>query len=267
MRVKRRFADLPMTQIHYREAGSGECLLLIHEMPLSSDVFEPLMQRMGEEIHLIAPDLPGNGDSEPLQDKISMEQYAKILLDFMKHINIQRFSIFGVHAGASVAIEMAHQAPERVSKLILSGVPLFTEEERVHLHRNLKDFQYEDTGTHFQEWWDFFQNKWDNQTSKVIIQRAVMNVMKAGPHYDWGYREAFDYDPTDALKQLKHPVFLLVAEQDPLIGKNAAVLKMLPQAIEKVIHVPQHISQAATEETANYALNFLNIKKTGGILS
>lgn len=267
MQVKRRFVDLPMSQIHYREAGRGECLLLIHEMPLSSDVFESLMESMSGQFHLIAPDLPGYGDSEPLKNKICISQYATILLDLIKSLNIKQFSIFGVHAGASVAIEMALQAPKQVSKLILSGVPLFTEEERVQLHRNLKDFQYDDSGAHFQGWWDYFQNKWDKQSSKAIIQKAVMNVMKAGPHYDWGYREAFDYDPTAALKQLKHPVFLLIAKQDPLVGKNAVILEMLPQAIEEIIDVPQHITQAATQQTANSITNFLKIRKMGGILS
>lgn len=258
MRIYRRYADLEDTQVHYRETGAGECLLLIHEMPLSSEVFEPLMQRLGDKLHLVAPDLPGYGDSDPLHRRFTMPQYATLLLRLMEQRGIAAFSVLGVHGGASVAVEMAHQAPSRVRSLILSGVPLFTEEERVKLHQNLKPFHYDDSGRHYQEWWDFFANKWDPATPKAIIHKAVMNVMKAGPHYDWGYREAFDYDPEPALKQLTQPMLLLIAKEDPLVAKNALIRKMHPHAREVVVNVPQHLSQAAPEETARHITDFIS---------
>lgn len=255
--IFRRYAVVEGTQIHYRETGAGECLLLIHEMPLSSDVFEPLMQRLGTQLHLIAPDLPGYGDSDPLIKPLTMPQYAGLLLKLMEQTGIGTMSVLGVHGGASVAIEMARQAPERIRSLSLSGVPLFTEEERARLHQNLKPFRYDDNGGHYREWWDFFANKWDASTPKSIIHKAVMNVMKAGPHYDWGYREAFDYDPEPALKELSQPMLLLIAKEDPLVAKNALIRNMLPHAREIIVDVPQHLSQAAPEETAKQLLEFL----------
>jgi len=257
MRIYRRFADLEGVQIHYREAGAGPCLVLIHEMPLSSEVFIPLMPHLREHLHLVAPDLPGYGDSDPLDGRMTMPQYANLLLRMLAAIGIETFSVLGVHGGASVAVEMAHQAPCRVRSLILSGVPLFTEEERIRLHRNLKPFRHEDDGRHFQEWWQYFENKWDPSTPKRIIHRAVMNVMKAGPHYDRGYREAFDYDPEPALRRCRQPILLLVAKEDPLVGKNELILGMHPHAREVIVDVPQHLSQAAPEETARHIREFL----------
>lgn len=257
MRIIRRFIEVDNQSIHYREGGQGECLLFIHEMPLSSEVFIPLMNRLKEQMHVVAPDLPGYGDSSPLNERLSISQYASLLLKFMDQANIGYFSIFGVHGGASIAIEMAKQASDRVNKLFLSGVPLFKEEERVKMHQNLKVFTYDDSGNHFQQWWYYFEKKWDETTSKEIIHTAVIDVMKAGPNYDWGYREAFDYNPEPALRELTHPVFLPIAKDDPLVSKNAIILEMLPHAREIMIDVPQHIAQAKPDETAEMILKII----------
>ncbi|WP_203556933.1 alpha/beta hydrolase [Bacillus sp. B15-48] len=259
--ITRRFIDVEVKQIHYRECGQGECLLLIHEMPRSSKVFVPLMHRLREHLHVIAPDLPGYGDSELPTERLCMQQYARLLLQMMDQLGIRQFSVLGVHMGASVAVEMAYQAPYRVKKLILNGVPLFQEDERLKLHQNLKAFELEESGGHFQQWWDFFQQKWGKQTSKVVNHDAVMDVMKAGTTYDWGYREAFDYDPEPALRKLKQPIFLLISKEDPLLSKNKLVRQMLQHPEEVVVDVPYHLAQTAPDETAKLVVEFLKNMK------
>ena len=53
-------------QVHYRRAGTGPTLLLLHQSPQSSREFEPLMQVWGENFTVIAADAPGYGLSDPL---------------------------------------------------------------------------------------------------------------------------------------------------------------------------------------------------------
>lgn len=257
MRICRRFWNDENFQIHYRESGQGETLVLIHEMPLSSEVFVPLMKSVGNALHLLAIDLPGYGDSDKPDSKLTIQDYANVLNNMLDDLNVQKFSVFGVHGGASIAIELAAKIPHRVENLILSGVPIFTEDERLKLNDNLVPLKFEDSGEHFKFWWENFSKKWDPTTPKKIIHNALIDIMKAGPEYENGYREAFDYNPLPAIEKLEQPIFLPISKADPLIQKNKIVLNLKNLAKEAVIDVPQHIAQLAPEETASLILKFI----------
>lgn len=260
MTVFRRFIDLSDGQLHYKEAGKSQekGILLLHEMPLSSGVFDKLLPILGESTYVVAPDLPGYGDSYTINNPLTVQDTSQIIMQFLSHLPIRHWAIYGVHGGASVAIEMAEKHPEYISSLILSGIPLLSEEERVKLHASLLPMQIEQDGKHFQQWWFYFEDKFGENTPKDMIHQAVLQIMKAGRTYEWGYRAAFDYDPTDALRKLLQPIFLLVGENDVLVSKNTLALE-LSRTIrkEKIVRVSGQISQRVPENVANEILSFL----------
>src|SRR5690606_9825364 len=85
-------------QVHYRRAGTGPAILLLHQSPQSSTEMEPLMADWGRHFTLIAPDSPGYGWSDPLATKAaSLADFADATLSFADAIGLRRFGVYGFH--------------------------------------------------------------------------------------------------------------------------------------------------------------------------
>src|SRR5512143_3977505 len=118
--IRRGFADLPDRQVHYRQAGDGPPLLMIHASPGSSKQLESKIAALAHTRSLTAPDTPGNGDSPPLPLAApAIGDYADALLPFMDAVGLERCDVYGTHTGANIGLELAIRAPERVGRLIL----------------------------------------------------------------------------------------------------------------------------------------------------
>ncbi|MEE8306765.1 MAG: alpha/beta fold hydrolase, partial [Gammaproteobacteria bacterium] len=128
--VTRHFVTIGDRQVHYLRAGTGPCVVLVHGSPESGFSLLPLIHVLKDRFTVIAPDTPGNGNSEPLSmDQPLIPDYAKALGDFLDALGIETCALFGFHTGADISVCYSTQAPARVSMVIANGFPLFTEEE------------------------------------------------------------------------------------------------------------------------------------------
>jgi pimeloyl-ACP methyl ester carboxylesterase len=110
--------------IFYRQSGpkNAPALLLLHGLPSSSRMFEPLFQRLGDRYHLIAPDYPGFGHSEwpdPTNFAYTFDHYAGIMNHFTKALGLSRYTLYMQDYGGPVGFRMALEHPERVEALIV----------------------------------------------------------------------------------------------------------------------------------------------------
>jgi len=110
--------------IFYREAGpkDGPTLLLLHGLPSSSRMFEPLFDRLADRYHLIAPDYPGFGHSDwpnPKEFAYTFDRYAEIMARFTEALAIPRYTLYMQDYGGPVGFRMALTHPERVQALIV----------------------------------------------------------------------------------------------------------------------------------------------------
>ena len=124
----RGYASCRWGQVHYRAAGTAEggarpAALLFHESPQSSAIFERALPLLGERIAAYALDTPGYGYSDPPPGPRSLPEYAAAMLEAASSLGLDRFAAVGVHTGTGIALQMAVQAPERVSHLVISGTP------------------------------------------------------------------------------------------------------------------------------------------------
>ena len=74
-----------------------------------------------------------------------------------------------------------------------------------------------------------------DSTPIELFQIAVLQLLIAGPHYNWMYRAAWNYDAEPALRALQCPVLLLNAGEDPLADKDEEVASVLPNA--RIVHL------------------------------
>jgi pimeloyl-ACP methyl ester carboxylesterase len=111
-----RTAQVDGLTISYREAGPKDAptLLLLHGLPSSSRMFEPLFARLSDRHHLVAPDYPGFGHSDwpdPRQFAYTFDHYAEIISRFTKAIGLSRYTLYMQDYGGPVGFRMALGAP------------------------------------------------------------------------------------------------------------------------------------------------------------
>jgi pimeloyl-ACP methyl ester carboxylesterase len=112
--------------IFYREAGpkNAPTLLLLHGLPSSSRMFEPLLRRLSNRYHLVAPDYPGFGHSDwpdPKKFAYTFERYAEIVNRFGEAIGLSRYTLYLQDYGGPGGFRMAVSHPEGVEALIVQN--------------------------------------------------------------------------------------------------------------------------------------------------
>jgi len=110
--------------IFYREAGpkNAPVILLLHGLPSSSRMFEPLFSRLADRFHLVAPDYPGFGHSDwPDAKKFAytFDHYAVIMDRFTQALGLSRYTLYMQDYGGPVGFRMALAHPERIDALIV----------------------------------------------------------------------------------------------------------------------------------------------------
>src|SRR5271163_4752613 len=112
--------------IFYREAGLKDAptLLLLHGLPSSSRMFEPLLTRLSDRYHVVAPDYPGFGHSDwpdPKKFAYTFDHVASVMGDFTQSIGLSRYTLFMQDYGGPVGFRMALSHPERVQAIIIQN--------------------------------------------------------------------------------------------------------------------------------------------------
>jgi pimeloyl-ACP methyl ester carboxylesterase len=110
--------------IFYREAGPKDAptLLLLHGLPSSSRMFEPLFARLAGHHHLVAPDYPGFGHSDwpdPKKFAYTFDHIAEIIGHFTEALGLSRYTLYMQDYGSPVGFRMALRRPDRVEAIII----------------------------------------------------------------------------------------------------------------------------------------------------
>jgi pimeloyl-ACP methyl ester carboxylesterase len=126
--IASRTAEVEGATLHYLTAGSGTPLLLLHGYAETSRMWRPIIPALARRFTVIAPDLPGIGDSEIPATGLDMKSAAVRIHDLAKSLGVQQLAVVGHDIGLMVAYAYAAQWPAEVTKLVLMdaflpGVP------------------------------------------------------------------------------------------------------------------------------------------------
>jgi pimeloyl-ACP methyl ester carboxylesterase len=118
-----RTANVDGLKVFYREAGASKLpkLLLLHGFPSSSHMFRDLIPRLADRFHIVAPDLPGFGQSDmPPRDrfKYSFDHIAAVIDRFTEVVGFDRFAVYVFDYGAPTGFRIAAKHPDRISAII-----------------------------------------------------------------------------------------------------------------------------------------------------
>jgi pimeloyl-ACP methyl ester carboxylesterase len=110
--------------IFYREAGTKDAptILFLHGLPSSSRMFQPLLTRLADNYHLVAPDYPGYGHSDwpdPKQFDYTFDHVASVMDGFTQALGLSHYTLYMQDYGGPVGFRMALTHPERVQAIIV----------------------------------------------------------------------------------------------------------------------------------------------------
>lgn len=104
----------------FEEHGTGQPVLLLHGFPLNRTMWRPQVAALSATHRLIAPDLPGFGESRALPPSRTIAGMAAAARDLLNALGVERAALCGLSMGGYVALAFAHAFPDRVAALMLA---------------------------------------------------------------------------------------------------------------------------------------------------
>jgi len=117
--VVSRDAEVDGTTLHYTSVGHGPAVLLLHGYAETSRMWTPIFPLLAEKFTVIAPDLPGIGDSAIPATGLDMTTAAKRIHALVKSLGVTKARVVGHDIGLMVAYAYAAQFPAETEKLVL----------------------------------------------------------------------------------------------------------------------------------------------------
>ncbi len=234
MRITRHYLTIGGRRVHYRRAGKGPPLLMVHQSPRSSTEYEDLMRRWGTDFTCIAPDTPGFGQSDPLgKADPDINDYADAVVEFARALGLERTTAYGFHSGGIILVTALKRHPELFSGLAVGGYAIWTPAEMaIFGDAYLPPFRPSLYGEHLPWLWHrILEQSWffpwfdvrdaarlpGAHADPARVHAIVMEMLDAGDAYRAGYgavlRAPRDIPPADAATP---PVLISAYDGDPL---------------------------------------------------
>jgi pimeloyl-ACP methyl ester carboxylesterase len=248
--IESKFAGADGLKMHYLSAGHGPVVILLHGYAETSRMWRPLIPQLAEKFTVIAPDLPGIGDSDVPANGLDMKSAAVRIHALAKTLGVQQASIVGHDIGLMVAYAYAAQFPSETTKLAVMDafLPGVAGWEDVYNNPGIWHFRFNGPTPealvkgreriYFEHYWNDFaadKNHSIPEPDRVAYTEAYSRPgrMRAG----WAYFVSFPQAAQDFQKlaqtKLTMPVLAiggekangkLLGEQMKLVATNAQMI-------------------------------------------
>ncbi len=264
--IRRGFINLGPRQLHYRTAGSGDVVVLIHQSPTSARTLDAQTRGFAQAgFCAIAIDIPGLGRSDPLglpQPEIGDQAIA--LEQALNALGLGRVALYGSHTGALICCAFAVRAPQRVSVVLIDGYPIYTpgeSERRVATY--FPSFEPRWDGGHLLWLWARLREQylfwpWNipgestaarcDIPDPAFLTDGVVDLLRVGNAYRLPYAAAFRCSAAELLASIRVPTWHLAAPDDSLT-QALGLLEGMP-ACSQVATVSANPSERVQQEIA-----------------
>lgn len=257
--IERGVIGTPQGNVHYRAAGDGPPLLLLHPNTYSSEMWEAVIPLLAREHRVIAPDRIGHGSSDPMPSWFRVqydydapegarsgvypyEDFLDADLSLLDALGIDRVTIVGQSTGAHMAMEIAIAQPERVERLVLmSNSDWTSREQRVAIARDLTEKleRRQIDGSHLLQIWQR-KRKWASEktTPEMMHRVALWAIESMDTWQTLSPAVIVHYQTSERVAHLRQPVLFLDGEHDHQQGIHARRQRdMLPAGTPSEIAV------------------------------
>ncbi len=157
----RAFLDVGGRAVHYRRAGAGPPVVMLHGSPGDSQMLMGEIAACAERFTVFALDTPGFGYSDALPGEVlTVADLARATAEAVRALGLPPCPVYGTHTGAAIAIELGVGWPEQVTGLVMEGLPAFTAAEIEALFGNyFAPMAPDPLGGHFVSSWMRFRDQ------------------------------------------------------------------------------------------------------------
>lgn len=244
--VRRGFVNVPHGQVHYRYAGHGPPVVLLHDSPRSSVMHGALLQELGQNFTAIAIDTPGYGLSTPLpaEPRAEMADFARALAETLEALGIERCPVYGFHTSSKTTLQFAIDHPSRVSLAIIDGLSLPPGgPSEDFITQYMKPFVLSEDGSHLATTWskarDIFRFfPWFDKSARArlpldfpddrFLHGYVVDMLMSAEQYSVAYSAAMRYLALPKVASVRAPTVFMCRENDPLYVYLDSLPKDLP---------------------------------------
>lgn len=226
------YADTAFGQIHYREAGEGPPLVLLHHSTRSSDVFREVLPLLGQRYRALALDMLGFGMSSKPAEEPGLASYVGAVIGALDALGIGRFALFGYLTGATLALDVAATVPDRVERLILSSCPDFNEDVKERwVARGVKNEELPD-GNHLRRLWiGYAEGAYRGWGTTAQVQRAVIDTVLCGPQQaHFAHLAVAEQDTRARVPLVTAPTLLLYSTNGTFAARQPALQALFQRA-------------------------------------
>lgn len=269
MTITRHFVRIGDRRVHYRKAGSGPPLLMVHQSPRSSAEYEPLIEKWAAHFTCIAPDTPGFGQSDPLPGNPDIGDFSAALVEFLDALGIRQTAAYGFHSGGIILVGAVKRHPARFTALATGGYAVWTPEEMAIFDKDyLPPFQPSAYGEHLTWLWNrIIEQTWFfpwfdvRDAARISVAHddpvktdaVIRDMLDSGDAYRAGYgavlRAPRDIPATDAETV---PVLIAAYNGDPLQAHIARLGEMPPSWRAEAVATPADLEDACLAHLLKY---------------
>lgn len=245
---QRRYLDCAHGQLHVRLFGerAQSSTLFLHEVPGGAASAMPFLRALSAYGRVIAPDLPGGGDSDPLGGG-DANDYARILAEMLSALGEDKVNVIAMTTATPLAVALAARYPHKVDALILDGLigqdfdkaarfcpPIEFDHSGAYIHRvwhQLRDQRVQ---------WPWYDGsveairKVDAEMTGLSMHQQLIDVLKQLANYGEATQAAFRFDTASALAGLRCRLMVMMQPGDPAysFGETLAdTVSLRPRAV------------------------------------
>jgi pimeloyl-ACP methyl ester carboxylesterase len=211
----------------YAVEGAGPPLLLIHGVGARREAWDGVVAALGGRFTTIRFDLRGHGESSKPPGPYSAALFAEDARALLDHLSVDRCHVAGHSLGATVALRLALDVPDRVARLaLLSAAAGRTEEERHRVLERLAIVEHGIPGEHFRRslprW---FSDEFRRANPELLERYAARNMENDPRAYAAAYRVLATTDLADEAARVRAPTLIVTGEGD--IGSTPRMARLL----------------------------------------
>jgi pimeloyl-ACP methyl ester carboxylesterase len=250
------------TEMSFYDEGKGDPILLIHGFAGSKHYWDKIIPDLANEYRVIAPDLPGHGESGMGKGRNSIEDMASTIKELLDQLGLDRVILFGHSLGGYITLAFAELYPQYLKGLSLvhSTANPDSEEAKEARENNAKKIQEEGAGPFIEGLSRKLFSPDNTEANAKEIDETVKIGLKTSENGLISTLLAMKNRPdrNQVLKETKLPVLLIAGEKDQIIPPEKTFTVSRQNIEEKVIQNAGHMSMyEQPEELAKVMKDFL----------
>src|SRR5665647_748278 len=252
-------------KIFYRVEGEGNPVVLLHGFGEDGNIWNQQIAKFKKEYLLIIPDLPGSGQSERLNGKCTIDDYAEIVKaiaekEIIKN-EIKVFSLIGHSMGGYITLAFAERYPELLNSFGLFHSSAYADDEqKIETRKKGIDFIKKNGAEDFLKTSipNLFSEK-TRQEKPGLIERLLNLANKISAETIIQYYEAMILRPdrTSVLRSFPKPVLFIIGKNDTAVPMEAS-LQQCHMPVISSVHILQnsgHVGMWEEEELSSFYLS------------